>query len=927
MQCGAAVIGSNLSSIPEVIGREDALFDPYDRSQIARMLHKSLTQEDFRQSLCQHGLQQSSKFTWQESARRAWVAIESQTLAATPIKQCLTAKFSPNQLPLLAFVSPLPPERTGIADYASELLPELARHYEITVITDQYVSTDPWIEANCERKDVEWFRANAASFDRILYQFGNSPFHQHMFDLLEQHPGVVVLHDFFLGHVIRHIDFANLNHGLLARSIYRSHGYPGLECRFKDVDAAEAIQKRPMNFDVIRNALGVISHSKYSQKLAESYYSEDVTAKWAVIPLLRAIQPKTDRIKAKEALGFGENDFLFCSFGLIDEPKQPDSILRAWAESATLQAAQCHLVFVGEYPETEFNKNFKDMLSSLESSGRVHITGFVTPDRYKLYLAATDCAIQLRKMSRGETSAAILDVMGSTVPTIINANGALAELPADCVILLPDVFSLAQLSAAMCELFADQPKREQIGRRAREHIQNSHSPRLIADQYRANIEGFCDFGLETIREKLVRAIASTAAPSHDNVEWLELASAAEQNLARARAQKQLFVDISILASQDAKTGIQRVVRSVLLALMQSPPIGYRIEPVYGDISRNNYYYARKFTLKFINCPSDCLEDAPLEFAPGDIFLGLDLAHANVLEMAAFFDELRNIGVRSYFVIYDLLPIIMPDYFPSGISAIHTNWLSSLGSRVDGLICISRAVADELLVWLNANIPRRSRPLQISWFHLGSDLESSSPTQGLPNDWQKTLDCLGARPNFLSVGTIEPRKGQSQTLEAFEILWQAGFDVNFAVVGRQGWHVEGLIEKIRNHRELGKRLFWLEGISDAFLEKVYAASTCLIAASEGEGFGLPLIEAAKHGIALLARDIPVFREVAREHAIYFCGLSGKDLALAIEKWLALTKEGNIPNSTLIEHLTWKESVAKLKQIIAGETSYLSWRNER
>jgi len=42
-----------------------------------------------------------------------------------------------------------------------------------------------------------------------------------------------------------------------------------------------------------------------------------------------------------------------------------------------------------------------------------------------------------------------------------------------------------------------------------------------------------------------------------------------------------------------------------------------------------------------------------------------------------------------------------------------------------------------------------------------------------------------------------------------------------------------------NRENRKRLFWLEGISDEYLEKVYAASSCLIAASEGEGFGLPL----------------------------------------------------------------------------------------
>ena len=78
----------------------------------------------------------------------------------------------------------------------------------------------------------------------------------------------------------------------------------------------------------------------------------------------------------------------------------------------------------------------------------------------------------------------------------------------------------------------------------------------------------------------------------------------------------------------------------------------------------------------------------------------------------------------------------------------------------------------------------------------------------------------------------------------------------------------IVEKLRHHPELGKRLFWLEGISDEYLEKVYATCVCLIAASEDEGFGLPLIEAARHRIPILARDIPVFREVAGDHASYF-----------------------------------------------------------
>ena len=120
--------------------------------------------------------------------------------------------------------------------------------------------------------------------------------------------------------------------------------------------------------------------------------------------------------------------------------------------------------------------------------------------------------------------------------------------------------------------------------------------------------------------------------------------------------------------------------------------------------------------------------------------------------------------------------------------------------------------------------------------------------------------------------------------------------------------------IRHHPQLGKRLFWLEGISDEYLEKIYAASTCLIAASEGEGFGLPLIEAAQHRLPIIARDIPVFREVAGEHAHYFSGMEPSNLAVAIKRWIELYRSGEHPRSDDMPWLTWKESTERLKNII-------------
>ena len=227
---------------------------------------------------------------------------------------------------------------------------------------------------------------------------------------------------------------------------------------------------------------------------------------------------------------------------------------------------------------------------------------------------------------------------------------------------------------------------------------------------------------------------------------------------------------------------------------------------------------------------------------------------------AFYQKLRHQGVQVKFVVYDLLCIFLPQYFGPGVAENFAKWLDVVAES-DGAFCISEAVAGDLARWMAQHAPERAARFAIDWFHLGADIQNSVASTGLPADAGNLLATLKKSPSFLMVGTLEPRKGHAQILDAFERLWQENRQVNLVLVGKQGWLVGDLVPRLKRHPELGRRLFWLEGISDEYLEALYAASSSLIAGSYGEGFGLPLIEAAQHGISFIARDIPVFREVA------------------------------------------------------------------
>ena len=375
----------------------------------------------------------------------------------------------------------------------------------------------------------------------------------------------------------------------------------------------------------------------------------------------------------------------------------------------------------------------------------------------------------------------------------------------------------------------------------------------------------------------------------------------------------LFVDISELARHDAATGVQRVTRSILNQLLRCPPEGFDVETVYGTTAELGYRSARAFTARFLGEVVEG-DDEVIETIPGDVFLGLDLQHQVTRYQSPYLTGLRARGVGVYFVVYDLLPIQFPQFWPSALGTAHHDWLQTL-ARYDGAICISKAVANELIEWRRAHVAKPERAYRIGWFHLGADIDNSRPSMGLPEDGERVLAQLKSRPTFLSVGTLEPRKSHQVTLDAFDRLWTGGQDVNLVLVGKQGWLVDDLVARLQNHPRRGTHLFWLSGVSDEYLARIYQSADCLVTASVGEGFGLPLIEAAQHARPIIARDLPVFREVAGDCATYFSG--GPDaLAIAVNNWLVANRAGRTPGIDGMTWLTWEQSAEQLKAVVFG-----------
>ena len=633
-------------------------------------------------------------------------------------------------------------------------------------------------------------------------------------------------------------------------------------------------------------------------------------------PIFKVIQLQPeDKAALAQRFSIPESFVMYSGGG--DVRKNLDRLIRAYGSLPAELINQYPLVIAGKIPET--------LIQGLRGLGRTNgvpehcliFTGNVSDiELCQLYNL---CHAYVFPSLHEGFGLPVLEAMSCGAPVIASNSSSLPEVVGMAEALF-DPLSEADIAAKLLRVLQDADFRKTLIEHGNKNVAHFSweacaqkalklCEQVAASQVARAEQRQSDSAMLPDHSALIQAIIKLK-PAFTDAEFHRCASmiALNQPVQRSR---HLYVDISELVRHDAATGVQRVTRSILHHLLSQAPEGYTVTPVYATTNELGYHYARQFIAKFTGKADDRPDDL-IETIPGDVFLGLDLQHQVTRYQSPYLSALRARGVSVYFVVYDLLPVQFPQFWPS-MFAVHTEWLQVL-SRFDGAICISRAVANELKHWAAQHVAPRARPFKIGWFHLGADIDSSVPSKGLPEDGVSVLAKMAARPTFLSVGTIEPRKAHHQVLDAFDQLWAQGHDVNLVLVGKAGWLMDDFIKRLENHSERNKRFFWLSGVSDEYLEKIYDSATCLVTASVGEGFGLPLIESAQHGLPIIARDIPVFREVAGNCAQYFSGEAPDAIAVAVKTWLAKNAAGQTPNVADMPWLTWEQSAQQLMDVV-------------
>lgn len=616
------------------------------------------------------------------------------------------------------------------------------------------------------------------------------------------------------------------------------------------------------------------------------------------------------RRRLREAFGINRPFILYC--GGLDERKNVPFLMHAYAKLSPEIRRQYQLVLACGSQSHLFEKLAqygKELGLSREDA---RLLGYVDDEELRdLYRSCAlfvfpsrDEGFGLPVLEAARCGAVVICSNAAAVPEILDAPDALFD-PEDA----------DALCRKMSRALADADFRRSLALRAMERS-SLFTWERAAELVMTTIEEFAGkpavcWPEENFMTRLERILGQLAAPAGTDKELALLADALARTFPRPR-QPQLLIDIGLLAKIDSKTGIQRAVKGISMELSQNPPKGWLVRFVHPAEDKGYYAYAHEAALRLFGYNDGLKQDMPIEYAEEDIFLGLDLVLEQTVSHINELRFMRACGVKIYFIVYDIIPLLFPEYAGKGMTSHFAEWLRAI-SKFDGLVCISQAVAGEVRGWLKNHGLSRAN-LKISSFSLGADIGRCQPTWGIPADGLSTLKKLRERPTILMVGTIEPRKGHKQTLAAMELLWSRGMDVNLALAGKSGWKMDDFEARLRRHPENGERLFWLRGISDEYLEQVYKASAGVLLASEAEGFGLSIIEAARCGKPLILRDIPVFREIAANNAFYFAGLETEDLADALSQWFEAFARDDIPLSTDIRWLTWQESRQSLLTLI-------------
>jgi len=402
----------------------------------------------------------------------------------------------------VAYFSPLPPERSGIADYSALLLPALQERLDVAVVP-------------------RGTKRSPRSTDIALYHVGNSPeAHAWVVDALRRRRGLVVLHDFVLHHLVAGMTIGRGDLRGYLDAMQRDAGVVGRLLAHGVVDHVlppvweERAQDFPLAWEVLKHADGVVCHSRYVENEARAYGYEGPI--W-VIPM-----PAWPTVAASDRL-LPEGHFpVIACCGHLNAAKRIPELLAAFGRLRR-RFADALLVLAGSAAPSL-------RLETLSLGDGVLRLDYQDEGDLWRVLADSDVNVNLRWPTMGETSGMAIRGLSLGKPLVVSDAGWFSELPDSVVAKVPvDKFEVTTLAGTLEILAGDEDLREQMGAAASRYVRGLHDLGRVADLYVAALEEVV--GGPVVRDAVLGDVAKAAYEvgiSSDDLELTEIGSSARE---------------------------------------------------------------------------------------------------------------------------------------------------------------------------------------------------------------------------------------------------------------------------------------------------------------------------------------------------------------------------------------------------------------
>lgn len=651
------------------------------------------------------------------------------------------------------------------------------------------------------------------SFDNILIHLGNSEHHNNSFILAMIYPATIFLHETSLSDTINRIEVNKKIKSLLTGDTTDS------------IFTNEYWLKK-----LLALSSGVIVHSENSKSFLTKMQAGNTLPDVIQHPFLGSPKPSKPKKITKKITRIG-------TVGFANRNKNIELLIESVSLFNSQYSRDLTLEVLGES-----NPEYLGFIHLLAKKQKVNIevTGYLTLEELHDRISQLDVAVQLRNSDSGENSGTIADLVHFHVPTVINNMGPFAHLDSEVFHKLEAKPTVEELVSAIVFL-DDEDNRVALIDEMTVYSQDQTSLDLWAKKVSKMIElkGSKNF-LAIARKGLDFEIENTANfakslfESHVEIRKFDVVYLAS--------------DISNFYSTNFVTGIQRVALELHAGIRKIVSDTDRV--LIGiNFNQSDDLSSRSHNNQ-ISAEIELLTNS-VPFYNIGVLLLIDLDFHFLSD-----ENLRNFKAQNVLIcsmVYDILPLEHPEWFPAGTDEnLFFPWLKMICDYSDVIFVNSESVKSRL-VELDLF---GERAVEIHVVRLGSFIEA------------RNLSNVRSSREVLVVATIEPRKGYSEILDAFDNLIKKGFNPIIHIVGRQGWMTENIIKRIENHKLAGVNLIWHKEITDEKLLELYLKVGATIASSYAEGFGLPIIESLSVKCPVIARNIPVFKELDTDNIHYF-----------------------------------------------------------